>query len=130
MYIINFTAGVKKFPEVFSRDRPSIYSKDFYLINNWCHTTTPKSHLREATFTQVRNRNPIKPVLFLERKFACIHNGPVRFRTGFGFYSHGYTIVSVLNISHQNKQKKSHLLTKFNKHRRKRGKFILLKCYI
>ena len=43
----------------------------------------------------------------------------------FWFYSHGYTIVSVVNISHQNKQKKSHLLTKFIKHRRTRGKFIL-----
>ena len=32
-----------------------------------------------------------------------------------------------VNISHENKQKKSHLLTKFNNwHRRTRGKFILL----
>ena len=38
----------------------------------------------EAMFTQVPNRNPIKLVLFLERKFACVHRGPVRFRTGFG----------------------------------------------
>ena len=39
----------------------------------------------EATFTQVPNRNPIKPVLFLERKFAaCVHMGSVRFRIGFG----------------------------------------------
>ena len=38
----------------------------------------------ETTLTQVPNRNPIKPVLFLERKFACVHRGPVRFCTGFG----------------------------------------------
>ena len=44
----------------------------------------------------------------------------------FWFCSHGDTIVSVVNISHQNKQKKSHLLTEFIKHRRTRGKFILL----
>ena len=44
----------------------------------------------------------------------------------FCFCSHGYTVVSVVNISHQNKQKKSHLLTKFIKHCRTRGKFILL----
>ena len=29
----------------------------------------------EATFTQVPNWNPIKPVLFLGRKFACVHRG-------------------------------------------------------
>ena len=29
----------------------------------------------KATFTQVPNRNPIKPVWFLERKFACVYKG-------------------------------------------------------
>ena len=29
----------------------------------------------KATFTQVPNRDPIKPVLFLERKFAYVHWG-------------------------------------------------------
>ena len=38
----------------------------------------------EAMFTQVLNRNPIKPVLFLERKFAYVHRGLVGFRTWFG----------------------------------------------
>ena len=36
----------------------------------------------------------------------------------FLFCSHGYTIISVVNISNQNKQKKSHFPTKFIKHRR------------
>ena len=44
--------------------------------------TTHEIHLRP--FTQVLNCNPIKPVFFLGRKLACIHRGPVRFRTGFG----------------------------------------------
>ena len=43
----------------------------------------------EATFTQVLNRNPIKPVLLLECKFACVHRGPVRFCTGFGSFHTG-----------------------------------------
>ena len=55
-----------------------------------------------------------------------VFTGASSFSYRFCFCSHGYTIVSVVNISHQNKQKKSHLLTKFIKHRRKRGKFILL----
>ena len=29
----------------------------------------------KATFTQVSNRNFIKPVWFLKRKFACVHRG-------------------------------------------------------
>ena len=38
----------------------------------------------KAMFTQVLNHNSIKPVLFLERKFACVHRGPVGFPTWFG----------------------------------------------
>ena len=34
----------------------------------------------EATFTQAPN---VKPVLFLEPKFACVHRRTVHFRTGF-----------------------------------------------
>ena len=34
----------------------------------------PRNSLK-ATFTQVPNRSPIKPVLFLERNFPCVHRG-------------------------------------------------------
>ena len=79
----------------------------------------------KATFTQVPNRNAIKPVRFLKRKFACVHRGQSVFVPVLVLFTIGYTIVSVVNTSHQNKQKKSHLLTKFVKHHRTRGKFIL-----
>ena len=85
--------------------------------------------LRSHRYRVIVTLVPIKPVLFLEHKFACVHRGSqglISFSYRFWFCSHGYTIVSVVNISHQNKQKKPHLLTKFNKHRRTRGKFILL----
>ena len=55
-----------------------------------------------------------------------VFTGASPFSYRFWFCSHGYTVVSVVNISYQNKQKKSHLLTKFIKHRRTKGKFILL----
>ena len=55
-----------------------------------------------------------------------VFTGASPFSYRFWFCSHGYTMVSVVNISHKIKQRKSHLLTKFIKHLRTRGKFILL----
>ena len=78
----------------------------------------------KATFTQYRI-----VILSNQSDFWNINlpvfTGASPFSYRFWFCTHGYTIVSVVNISHQNKQKKSHLLTKFIKHRRTRGKFIL-----
>ena len=86
----------------------------------------PRNSL-EATFTQVPNCDPIKPVLFLERKFACVHRGPVRFRTDFGSVHTDTQSYRSLTFPIKTQQKNSHLLTKFNnRHRRTRGKFILL----
>ena len=64
--------------------------KIFYFIKKLVLYDDPRNST-EATFTQVPNRNPIKPVLFLERerRFACVHRGPVRFRTGFGSVHRG-----------------------------------------
>ena len=75
MHIIYFTAGTKKFPVVFTRGQVLNILKMLY--------DDPRNS-PEAMFTQVMNHNPIKPVLFLERKFACVHRGPVSFRTWFG----------------------------------------------
>ena len=91
-----------------------------YTIKNWCYTTTHEIHLRLGSHrSRIVNQcnfwNVNLPVL--------TRASPFSFR--FWICSHGYTIVSVVNISHKNKQKKSHLLRKFIKHRRRKGKFIL-----
>ena len=100
-----------------------MYSKYFYLIKNWCYTTTHEIHLRlrshRSRIVTLSNQSDFWNVSLL------VFTGASPFSYRFWFCSHGYTIVSVVNISHQSKQKKSHLLTKFSKHCRTRGKFIL-----
>ena len=83
MHIIYFTAGAKKFPEVFTRGQVVNILKIFLFDKRLVLYDDPRNS-PEAMFTQVLNRNPIKPVLFLERKFACVHRGPVGFRAWFG----------------------------------------------
>ena len=98
--------------------------KSFYLIKNWCYTTTHEIHLKLRLH---RSR-----IVTLSNRSDCwnvnlpVFTGASPFSYRFWLRSHRHTIVSVVNISHQNKQKKFHLLTKFIKHRRTRGKFILL----
>ena len=92
----------------------SKYAQNFLSDKKLISYDDPRSSL-EATFAQSYFRN-LNLLVFTGVQL------PV-----FWFCSQGYTIVSVVNISHENKQKKSHLLTKFNNwHRRTRGKFILL----
>ena len=106
MHINNFTAGANKFHVL-------KYTQNFLSDKKLVSTTTHEIHLRLCSprYRTVTLSN--QSYIWNVRKFACVHRCPVRFRTGFGFG--------------QNKQKKSHLLTKFNNwHRRTRGKFILL----
>ena len=76
MHIKNFTAGAKKF-HVLNIRKNILSGKKLVSYDD------PRNS-PEATFTQVLNCNPIKPVLFLERKFAHVHRGPVHFHTGLG----------------------------------------------
>ena len=116
MHIKNFTAGAKKFNVL---NIPKL----FYLIKNWCHTTTLEIHLRL--------RSPrYRTVTLSNQSYFWNVNLPV-----FAGIQSGFVPVLVhadtqsyrsLTSSHQNKQKKYYLLTKFNNlHRRTRGKFIL-----
>ena len=82
MHIIPFTAGAKKCPEVFTRGQVSNILKNVLFDDQLVLYDDPRNS-PEAMFTQVLNRNPIKPVLFLERKFNCVHRAPVGFRTWF-----------------------------------------------
>ena len=75
MHIIHFTAGAKKFPEVFTRGQVLNILKNFLFDKQLVLYDDP-GNSPEVMFTQVLNRNPIKPVLFLERKFACVHRDP------------------------------------------------------
>ena len=83
MHIIYFTAGAKKFPEVFRRGQFLNIIKKFLFDKQLLLYDDPRNS-PEAMFTQVLNCNPIKPVLFLERKFARVNRGSVGFRTWFG----------------------------------------------
>ena len=74
-------------------------------------------------FTQVLNRNLIKTVLFLERKFTCVHRSPVGF--GLILFTRVHNRIGRKHFPPK-QTKESHLLTKFNKHGQMRGKFILL----
>ena len=77
MHITNFTAGGKERPEIFLNILKNfLFDKKLVLYDD------PRNS-SEATFTRVPNRNRIKPVLFLEGKFACVHRGAVCFRTSF-----------------------------------------------
>ena len=93
-------------------------------MNNWCDTTTHEIHLR------LRSHRSRIVTLSNQSDFWNVNlpvfTGASPFSFLFWFCSQGYTIVSAVNIAQQNKQKKSHLLTKFIKHRQIRGKFILL----
>ena len=117
-YIINCAARAKKFHVL---NIPKL----FYLIKSWCYMTTHEIHLRL--------RSPRYWTVTLSNQ-SCFWNINLPVFTGVQSVSVPVlvlftrsTIVSVVNISHQNKQKKSHLLTKFNKWgRRTKGKFILL----
>ena len=82
MHIIHFTAGAKKFQEVFTRGQVLNILKNFLFDKQFVLYDDPRNS-PEAMFTQVLNRNPIKPILFLERKLACVHRGPISFRTWF-----------------------------------------------
>ena len=80
MHIIYyFTARAKKFPEVFTRGQFLNILKNLLFDKQLVPRNSPGT-----MFTQVLNRNPIKPVLFLERKFVCVKRVPVGFRTWFG----------------------------------------------
>ena len=83
MHIIYFTAGAKKFPEVFTRGQVLNILKNFLFDKRLVSYDDPRNS-PEAMFTQVLNRNPVKQVLFLERKFARVYRGSVGFRTWFG----------------------------------------------
>ena len=89
-----------------------------------CATTTHEIHLRllshRSRTVTLSNQSDLWNVNL------PVFTGASPFSYRFWFCSHGYTIISVVNISHQNKQKESHLPTKFIKHRRTWGKFILL----
>ena len=78
---MHITAEAKKSCEVFQGQVLNILKKIFdkKLVLNDNLRISP-----EPTFTQVPNRNPIKTVLFLERKFTRVHRGSARFRAGFG----------------------------------------------
>ena len=80
MHIIHFTAGAKKFQEVFTGGQVLNILKNFLCDKQLVLYNDPRNSPK-AMFTQVLNRNLIKPVSFLERKFACVHRGPVGFRT-------------------------------------------------
>ena len=124
MLVINSLKELRNFVK-YSPGAGLKYTQNFYLIKNWCYTTTYEIHLRLRShryrivtlsnqsyfwnvnlpvFTGVQS--VFVPVLVL---FTWVHNR-----------------IDCKLISHQNKQKKSHLLTKCNKHCRTRGKFILL----
>ena len=81
MHIIYFT-------EVFTRGQVLSILKNF-LFDKQLVLYDDAQNSPEAMFTQVLNRNPIKPVLFLKHKFACVHRGPVGFRTWFGSVHQG-----------------------------------------
>ena len=89
MHIIHFTAGANKvlkipsFPEVFTREQVLNVFKNFSFDRQLVLYDDLRNS-PEAIFTEVLNRYPIKPVLFLERKFAYVHRGLVGFRTWFG----------------------------------------------
>ena len=73
----------------------------------------------------IPNCNPIKPVLFLERKLPVFtRSSPFLYR--FWFCSHGYTNVSVVNFPSKLTKEISFAYKINTWHRRTRGKFILL----
>ena len=113
-----------------------MYSKTFYLIETWCYTRTDEIHPRQHSLTSrivtLSNQSDFWNVNL------PVFKGASPFSYRFWFCSHRYTIVSVVNNSHQNKQKNSHLLkhpaqtppnerliyaTKFKKHWRNSREF-------
>ena len=82
MHIIHFTAGAEKFQEVFTRGQVSNILKNILFAKQLVLYNDPRNSPK-AMFTQVLNSNLIKPVSFLELKFACVDRGPVGFRTWF-----------------------------------------------